>query len=168
MATTFLHYLGTAGFATTAGYIVAPFNLIGSTELSSLANTSTALSSTGGTSGVFNQVIFGQAQLGEIWLTVVTTSWIGTTGGNISGWWLHGANSSSTLEAQSGTAPPPRAPDWIIPVTVTAAVGSTFFAAGSPVALPYDTCKVLVQNNSGATLGAGNHTIQVGPVADQY
>lgn len=168
MATTFLHALGSAGFTTNSGYIVAPFNMIGSTELSGLANTSTALSSTGGTSGVFNQVIFGQAPLGVIYLTVVTTSWVGTTGGNLAGWWLHGANSSSTLESQSATVAPPRPPDWIIPVTVTAAVGSTFFASGSPVSLPYDTCKVLVQNNSGATLGAGNHTIQVGPVADQY
>jgi len=167
MATTFLHYLGTAGFTTNSGYIVAPFNMLGSTELSALANGSTAISSTGGTSGVFNQVIFGQAQFALIWLTVVTASSIGSAGGNIAGWWIHGANSSSTLEAFNATSGPARPPDWLIPLPNTAAVGSTFFATGVP-ALPYDTCKVLVQNNSGATLGAGNHTITVAPVADQY
>lgn len=167
MATNFLHALGSAGFTTNSGYIVAPFNLIGSTELSGLANTSTALSSTGGTSGVFNQVIFGQAQYALIYLTVVTASWIGTAGGNITGWWLHGANSSSALEAFNATSGPARSPDWIIPLPATAAIGSTFFATGVP-ALPYDTVKVVVQNNSGATLGVGNHTITVAPVADQY
>jgi hypothetical protein len=168
MATAFLHYLGTAGFTASSGYVIAPFNLLGSTELSGLANGSVAISSTGGSSGIFNQVNFSSAQYGEVYLTVVTTSWIGTTGGNISGWWLHGANSSTNLEAWNVTTPPVRPPDWIIPVNITAAVGSTFFAAGTPVALPYDTVKVVVQNNCGATTGAGNHTIIVAPVADQY
>ena len=171
MATTFLHTLGTAGWSTVSGYIVAPFNLIGSTELSGLANGSTAISVNEGISGagIFNQVDFGQCQRGYIWLTVVTASWVVAPGANICGWWIHGANSTTLLEAQNATNSPARAPDFLIPLmTNTAIVGSTYFANGIP-SLPYDNCKVLIQNNNAsASLGAGNHTITVAPVGDQY
>lgn len=169
MATTFLHALGSTGWSTGSGYIVSPFNLIGSTEMSALANGSTALSSTGGLSGVFNQVSFGQAQRAYIYLTVVTASWVVAPGANIAGWWLHGANSTTLLEAQNATNAPARPPDWIIPLMPnTAVIGSTYFAMGVP-SLPYDNCKVLVQNNNAsASTGTGNHTITCAPVGDQY
>lgn len=166
MATTFLHTLGTAGWSTGSGYIVAPFNIISGGELNALANGSTA---TGSVAGILNQVSFGQAQRGYIWLTVATASWVVAPGANIAGWWLHGANSTTVLEASNVTTPPPRPPDWVIPLmTNTAFVGSTYFATGVP-SLPYDNVKVLVQsNNASATVGAGNHTITVAPVGDQY
>jgi hypothetical protein len=99
----------------------------------------------------------------------VTASWVVAPGANLSGWWLHGANSTSVLEASNATNAPARPPDFIIPLMPnTAFVGSTYFAMGLP-SLPYDNCKVLIYNNNvSASLGAGNHTITCAPVADQY
>jgi hypothetical protein len=164
----FLHATGTSGF------IVSPLQLFGAAQLNALASGSGVLSTI-----VLSQANFAQAQLGLIWLSVVTAGWTPTSGGNITGWWVHSTDGGTTFESQvstpSTTVPAfPRPPDFIIPVYEggnTLAAGNIKFASGvfaSAVQLPWDSVKAYVQNNSGAAFGAGNHTITCGPVADQY
>ena len=156
-----LHAVGTSGF------LVTPFTLISSTELSAKTAGQTSLSAASGTSGVFSQTNFGSARKGLIYLTVVTAAWTPTAGGNLTGWFLHSYDGGTNFEALTTNVAVPRAPDFIIPFTAAALnVGDKIFANGM-VDLPFDSCKVVIQNNSGATTGTGNHTITCAPVSER-
>jgi hypothetical protein len=167
--TDFLHDPGTSGF------IATPFALFNASDtgLNALTNGSVVTSANGGTSGVFSQTNFANAQLCEIWFNIVTAGWTPTAGGCIAGWFLMSTDGGSTFEAMvaspSSTAPAvARSPDFIIPFEPAAlSAGIVKFAQG-PVPVPWTSCKVTVQNMTGATLGAGAHTIYAGPVADKY
>ena len=114
MPTNFLHATGTNGF------IVTPFSLM-TTELNSLANGNTVVSSVGGTSGKFNQTNFGSAQIGRIWLTLGGN--FGATpaaGGNITGWWNFSTDGGTTFEDTNSNTAIPRPPDFIIPLVAAA------------------------------------------------
>lgn len=167
MATNFLHAVGTNGF------IVTPFDLFPASEAAfdTLTNGSTVTSSSGGSSGKFTQSNFGSAQYGLIWFTVGDTAFTPVAGGNLSGWFIHSPDGGSTFENTDANVAIPRPPDFIIPFTAAALNTSDIIFASGLVLLPYDTCKIYVQNNAGVTLGNTTSThakLTCGPVADQY
>lgn len=170
--TNFLHAAGTNGF------IATPFALFNNTDAAfdTLTNGSSVTSANGGTSGKFNQTNFANAQYGYIWLIVGDAAWTPTAGGNLSGWFIHSTDGGTTFENTDANVAIPRPPDFIIPFTAAALNTSDVIYAvgagpGGTVELPWDTVKIYVQNNSGATMGNTTTThaqIFCGPVADQY
>lgn len=165
MATQFLDAGGTNGF------IATPFNLQ-TTELNAVINGSAATSSVGGTSGVFSQTNFANGIWGLIWF-ISGGAFTPTAGGCISGWFLQSTDGGTTFEALVATpstsvAALPRAPDFIIPLDAAAnSSGQIKFCSGF-VKLPWPSCKVVLQNNSGATLPSTGNSVVCGPVATQY
>jgi hypothetical protein len=163
MPTNFLEAAGTGGLitaATTVAWVTA---------LASLTNGSTSLSST-----VFSSATFGQAIKLQAYFTNGTASFTPTAGGCLSFWWLLSTDGGTTFESviasPSTTVPAlPRAPDFLIPFDAAAfTTGSIRFAAG-PFFYPYLGAKLLLQNNTGATLSTtGTPTVNIGGVADQY
>lgn len=167
MPTNFLWNAGTSN----NGQLVAPFNLL-TTEIESLTNGSVAVSSVGGSSGVFNNSTTGQGMLAQIQLSLgnpgVSTAL--SAGACLSGWFLESLDGGTTFE--SATVAPPRPPDFIIPLPATTiAAGAAPFNATALVELPPFPFKVSVQNNSGQTFGNGSTTapfLKCAPVAMQY
>lgn len=163
MATNFLHATGTNGF------IATPFTVIGSTELNAVANAAAIISSTNGSSGQFNQTNFAHAQYGYFYATTGASSgWQPTAGGNLTGWYIHSPDGGTTWQTTL-LLPPASPPDFIIPLsTATAMPASAIVGVSTIVPLPYDTVKICIVNNSGATTASVNNTITCAPVADQY
>lgn len=161
----FLHAAGTNGFITT------PVQLLTSSDtgLNGLLNGGAVLSS-----GTFNQASFGSAQLARLWFKIVAAGFTPTAGGNLAGWWLPSPDGGTTFEAREATpsATVPalgRAPDFIINLYEGgAALAANDMKFSGVVPLPYESFKVLIQNNSGVTLGAGAHLLFCGPVADTF
>ena len=175
MSTDFLHDAGTGGF------IVTPFALINGatgndTGINALTNGSAVTSAHGGalTTGIFSLTgDFGSAQLAEIWFNIVTAGWTPTAGGFIPGWFLTSTDGGTTFEqavaSPSATVPAvARSADFFIPFEAAALTAGWVKFANGPIELPWQPSKVIVQNMTGATLGAGAHTIYCGPVADKY
>lgn len=169
--TDFLHDAGTNGF------IVTPFALMNASDtgLNGLTSGSVVTSAHGGalTTGIFTQTDFASCQLGMIWFNIVTAGWTPTAGGCIPGWFLLSTDGGTTFEAlvaaPSATVPAvPRPPDFIIPLEAAALSAGIVKMANPPVNLPWAACKVVVQNMTGASFGAGAHTIFCGPVADKF
>jgi len=103
----------------------------------------------------------------------VRSGWTPTAGACITGWFLQSTDGGTTFEAlvasPSTTVPAvARPPDFIIPFEAAALSAASVKFAMGPVPLPWGSCKVTVQNMTGATLGTGAHTIYCGPVADKY
>ncbi len=151
--------------------LVSAFNLM-TTEIESLTTGSVIVSSVGGTSGVFALSATGQAIFGDIFFSFGNPG-VGTAlsaGANIAGWFLTSPDGGTTYEI--ATVVPPRAPDFIIPCPATTiGAGVAPFKATGLVRLPPLQFKVLIQNNTGQTLGNGSTTapyLKVAPVAMQY
>jgi hypothetical protein len=162
MATNFLHNTGTSGF------LVTPFNLM-TTELNTLTNGSIVVSSVGGTSGVFSQTNTSQAQYGYVWITLGGNfAFTPAAGANLAGWFINSTDGGTTFEKSS--VAPPRAPDFLIPLTAASYAASDVVYAAGLVPLPYGSFKVLIQNNAGASasLASSGNILKVGPTADQY
>jgi hypothetical protein len=160
MATNFLEALGTNGF------IATPFNLL-TTELNSLANGSSATSSVGGTSGVFDQTSNASAIWGIPYLTA-TTTFTPTAGAYIAGWFLFSPDGGSTFETPIANADMPRPPNFVIPLDSAALGASSMKQASGIVQLPWWDYKVFVVNHAGVALPATGNVIKLGPVAIQY
>src|SRR5262245_39561420 len=127
MPTNFLHASGTNGF------IATPFDLFPASEAAfdSLANGNCVTSSSGGTSGKFNQTNFANAQYGLIWFTVGDTAFTPTAGGNLTGWFIHSPDGGSVFENTDSNVAIPRPPDFIIPFTAAALnTSDIIFASG--------------------------------------
>ena len=170
MAGTFLKQAGTDGFIGTKRVVTA------SSWLASLAGGARAISDNTADTGIFSQSSFGNCQYGMAWLEVVTAGWTPTQGGVIACWWNLSPDGGSTFETESRTTPSTtvpavaRPPDFIIPVYTggtALSVGDIYFAVG-PFPLPYQSAKLIAQNFTGATLGAGNHKITIAGVQDGY
>lgn len=116
---------------------------------------------------MFSQTNFGSAKYGYVWLTA-GSSMVPIAGGNIAGWWMNSPDGGTTYEKGPYTASPmPRSPDWIIPFSTAASIaaGDVVYAPGA-VLLPWATCKVSIQNNSGVALSSAGCAITCGPVKD--
>jgi hypothetical protein len=166
MATNFLDAPGTNGF------IATPFNLL-TTEINTLGSGSAATSSVGGTSGVFNQTNFANGIWGSIYFTS-GGAFTPTTGQALLGWFLISPDGGTTFESVIATpsttvAALSRTPDFVIPLDNAAfASGNIRWAQGRYVKLPWESCKILVQNTGTTALPASGNIIKCGPVAVQY
>jgi len=170
MATHFLHATGTNGL------LVSAFAIVDSTDLDSLTNGSAVTSATGvHSNGQFSQTDTGSAQYGYVMLTVGNPGWTPTAGGCLTGWFMLSQDGGSNFETSNATARTTEAavarpPDFVIPLE-GAALSTGTFRFSPLIRLPWTSCKTLVQNNSGATLGNGgttHATLKIIPVADQY
>ena len=153
-------------FLQESGFLVAPFNLM-TTELNALASGANAISSVGGTSGVFTQTNFGSGIFGVIHF-VAGGAFTVVAGGYIAGWFLYSPDSGSTFERVTAALDMPRSPDFVIPLATGATTTGDVFQSTGLVRLPWWSTKVYVGNRSGIALSASGHIIQCGPVAVQY
>lgn len=158
MATNFLEAAGTSGF------IVTPFALMGTTDLSGLGNNNTVTS----TASVLSQSSFGSAIWCHVWFQVVTTGFTPSVGGYISGWWLGSDNGGTNFEKVATNTDLARNPDFIIPFMNTALSNGDRVWANGLVRAPFTSTKAYIANHTGVAFSANNHLIQAGPVAIQY
>lgn len=142
-----------------------------STEMNSLASsaglTAGAISSVGGTSGLFNNVLAGGG-LGGFTQGLFQLH-LGTPGGTLTAgtaayvWFLNTIDGTN-FDDGSASVIPARSPDLIIPVR--AASGAQY--AGSILApLPPNSWYLLVAQNTGQTWAATLNTLKVIPVTNQ-
>jgi hypothetical protein len=166
----FIHTAGTGGFISTKRVVTW------ATSLNALASGARAISDTVADTGSFTQASFSNAQYAMAYFTTITAGWTPTAGGCFACWWLASQDGGVNYEVESRTTPSAtvpavaRAPDFIIPVYTggtAIAIGDVLFAQG-PIPLPYLQSKLVVQNMTGAALGAGAHTITIGGVADTF
>ena len=144
----------------TNGFITTPFAVL-TGELNSLANGNTALSSVGGTSGVFTQSDTASGVWGQVSFYAggaVTPS----SGGYLAGWWVT-KDDNSGYQLTVSNADQARAPDFRIPLLNTAYASGNL--SGVLVRLPAPDFKVLLRNVSGVALPSSGNKIMVGPVA---
>ncbi len=151
--------------------LVSAFNLM-TTEIESLTSGSVIISSVGGTSGVFTLTNTGQSIFGDIFFSFGYPG-VGSAlsaGANIAGWFLTSPDGGTTYETPYYA--PPRSPDFIIPCPATTiSAGAAPFKATGLVRMPPLQFKVMIQNNTGQTLGNGSTTVpylKLAPVAMQY
>jgi hypothetical protein len=141
------------------------------TELESLTNGSVIVSSVNGSSGVFTNSNTSQSILGEIYYFAGNAGCTPTTaGGGLAGWFLTTPDSTAY---EIATSAPARGPDFLIPLPLIAIGGAvtTVQKSWGLVRIPALPFKVLIQNNSGVTLGAGGTTapyLKFAPTAVQY
>lgn len=164
MATDFLW----AGGTSNNGLLTAAVTLM-STELNSVVNAGTAVSSVGGasTTGVFKNSDFAQAMIGNLYLTLGTISSAVSAGGNVAGWWLESPDGGTTYENTVSGAAQARPPDFILPVPATTITSGWVFP-GVLVRVPALVTKVFIQNNLGQTLASSGNTIKLGVFGMQY
>jgi hypothetical protein len=132
------------------------------TELNSITNGNNAISSVGGTSGVFNNVV-GTTNLdgnpyGKVEFNMAAYSGTPSTGGSIYLWFLFDVDGTD-YENGGASVTPARNPDLVIPVNATASGPQRVTKRISN--LPVGTWFVLFQNNTGITLAASGNTIKI-------
>lgn len=161
MATNFLDAAGTNGFLTSL------FNLM-TTELNTLGIGATATSSVGGTSGVFTQTNFANAQ--KTFVVFTSGGAFTPTAGSgavLAGWWLMSDDGGTHFEKTVASTALPRPPDFYIPLFASAYASGD--RAWSPVTrAPWPSCKIFVLNSAGVALPASGNTLQAATVAEQY
>jgi hypothetical protein len=160
MPTNFLESAGTNGFLAT------PFNLL-STELNALATATSTASSVGGAGGVFTQTNYANA----IWAEVYFQSggaFTPAAPNYLAGWFLFSPDGGTTFEATVSNTDLPRAPDFIIPLFVSAYATNSVSQASGLVRVPFWSNKVFINSHAGATLPATGNVIKAAPVAIQY
>lgn len=161
MPSNFLEYSGGVG-----GFLTAPINVM-TTELNTLANNTSAVSSVGGTSGVFTQANLGSGIWGAAHLKMggaVTP----TAGGYVAGWFLYSPDAGSTFEFTVSNTDLPRPPDFIIPLFASAYASGNQSQSSGIIRLPWWSYKVFVVNHAGVSLPASGNVIQIGSVGIQY
>ena len=126
---------------------------------SALASASIVISSVSGSSGVFNNSLTGEADLGDIVFTS-GGAFTPAAGGNLAGWFLKSLDGGTTFEYASTTCTPARSPDFVIPLIVAAyAANQQAWSAGTHgLIVPAYPFKVCLQNNSGAALPTTSST----------
>lgn len=164
MPTNFLWYSGTTPYN---GQLVATAITVVSTEMVSLGSSAVAVGAT-----TFTSSYTGQGIWGEFFLTFSTSVAAPASGANFCGWFLTSPDAGTTFESTAGFNPgPPRAPDFLIPVSTIAIASSTVFKTAGLVRLPALEFKVAVQNNLGQTFSSStvaNPTLKLAPVAMQF
>jgi hypothetical protein len=149
----------------TNGFIATPFNLM-TTELNGLVTSDSALSSVGGTSGVFSQTNFVNGMLYEAWLLAGGTISTMTAGGTITGWWCKSTDGGTTFEKTVSNTAFPRSPDLVINLDAAYAASDIRFGYISPC--PWPSAKLFIMNLSGQTLPSSGNIIKAAPVGWGY
>lgn len=152
-------------FLQETGFLATPFNLM-TTELNALGSGANAVSSVGGTSGVFTQTNFGSGIFAAIHFKAGGAFTV-VAGGYFAGWFLYSPDGSA-FEKVVAAADLPRPPDFIIPMPTGATATNDVFQAAGLVRLPWWSTKCYIGNRCGVALSASGHVIQCGPVAIQY
>lgn len=148
--------------AGTGGFVTAPYNLF-TTELNTLASGNTAISSVGGTSGVFDQSNTG----GYVWGVLSFVSggtWTPAANGYIEGWWL-GKDDATGYQKYLSNAAQARPADWVIGLLNTSHASGDVVGADGLVRLPAHAHKVLTRSVAGATMPSSGNKIMVGAVS---
>ena len=166
MATNFLWFPGTSN----NGLLVTAFNLM-TTELQSVTNTSVAVSSVIHGTGIVTNADTAQGVFADLFFKVGNPG-IGSAlsaGAAVTGWFMTSPDGGTTFEPTGAALA--RAADFIIPMPATTITASTTYRTQGQVILPTLEFKVLIQNNTGQTLGTGATTapaLVCAPYALQY
>jgi hypothetical protein len=128
------------------------------TELNSLANGSSIVSSVGGTSGAFTNTV-GTANWdgyvrGKIELYLASLSPSG--GAYCSLWFIKTVDGTNYEDGASST--PYRTPDVVFPIGSTA---STAYRVIREILVPVGTFKLVLQNSTGASLASSSNTVKI-------
>lgn len=131
------------------------------TELNSLANNASVISSVAGASGVITLTSTGYIQaLCELLVTFGVAPTANTT---INVWFLT-APDGTNFEDGSSSVTPQRNPDVFFPVRAV----TTAQRIAKPCKLPVGTFKVLLQNNgTGQAMAASGNTVKILPFTKQ-
>lgn len=169
MAGNFLHTAGTNGYLGTQRVVTW------TTALNNLASGSRAISDTTADTGLFSQSSFSNAPFCVAWFKCITTGWTPTAGGAFACWFLMSTDGGTTFEVESRTTPSTtvpavaRPPDFMIPVyTGGTAISANDILFSQPFQAPWPSCKLIVQNLTGAALAAQAHTLTIAGVCDGY
>lgn len=149
--------------------LITPLLTLISTEANSLANTNTAISTVGGTSGLFTQTNTAQGIWAEMFLTLgVIGSALSANSPNVSGWFLDTPDGGTTIESPATNTGLPRPPDFIIPLPSTTITAGWVFKATELIQIPSLAFKVYIQNNTGQAFASSGNTLKIAVVASQY
>lgn len=159
MVANFLWNTGTSN----DGQIASALTLM-TTEMNTLASGSYALSSVGGTSGLFSTANTGAALWGVPSFTFGGTI-TPASPLNISAWFAETIDGTTFEDASNLLA---RAPDIVFAFSANSYVSKTVFAQGRIVRLPALKFKLIVQNNIGGSLPASGNVIKLGLIAPAY
>lgn len=146
--------------AGTNGFVVTPYAAL-TTELNSLANGNTALSSVNGTSGVFSQSNTGSAPWAQVSF-YPGGSFTPSAGGHLQVWWIT-KDDDANFRKVASNADQAASPDLNIPLLNAAYSAGEL--AGVFARLPGVLHKVLLRNVSGVSLPASGNKLMIGPVA---
>ena len=148
------------------GFLATPFSLL-TTELNTLGNSNTTLSSVNGatSNGIFTQTDTSSGVWAQISFLSGGAFTPSAASPSILGWFTTKADDSHFEKTVTNTSQP-RSPDFIIPLFVAAyALNDLALCLGGIVRLPSSAFKVLVSNGSGVSLPATGNKIMCGPVA---
>lgn len=151
--------------ATVEKYLLGSAVTLMSTELNSLASSATAgaISSVGGTSGLFNNTVGGGSMDGYTMalFELVLAAPAGTlTAGTAALIWFLATIDATNYEDGSASIIPARSPDLIIPVRAV----STAQRITRKAMIPPGNWYVLLSQATGQTWGATLNTLKVQPV----
>lgn len=145
------------------GLLATAVTLLADTsEMASLATNTYVVSSTSGSSGVFNNGNFSQGIWAELFVTLGAIGSALTAGAVLTGYFLRSYDGGSNYE-QTG-AQPPRPPDFMFPLPATTISGGAIYGAAGLVLIPALKFKVGLLNSTGQTLASSGNTIKAAPV----
>ena len=155
----------------TNGSIIGTPLVLMTTELNALASGACAVSSVGGTSGVFSQTNTGSGPVGMPYLTS-GGSFTPLAGQVLYGWYELSYNGGTNFESQLTTCSTTQAPfqrqaDFVIPLSAVAYASSSL-AWGPLSFLPWLSYKVVIWNTGTTALPATGNTISIQPFAIHY
>jgi hypothetical protein len=158
--TDFLQKTGTNGFLT------APFNMM-STELNTLANNASAVSSVGGTSGVFTQTSWGSGIWGVAHFLAGGTFTPGV-GGYLAAWFLYSPDGGTSFEKVVSGTDMARPPDFTVPLYNSSHAANDVVQSSGIIRMPWWSTKLFVVNHAGVSLPSSANLIKLGSVAISY
>ena len=163
MVSNFLWNAGTSN----NGLLASALSLL-TTEMNSLATAGTALSSVGGSSGVFTNSNTGQGMVGDVFLTLGAIGTALSAGANLAGWFLTSPDGGTTFENTVSGSAMSRPPDFLIPLPATTITSGWVYKSAGPIMIPALEFKVFIQNNSGQTWASSGNTLKLAPYAMAY
>lgn len=145
------------------GLLASAVTLLADTsEMASLASNSYVVSSTSGSSGVFNNGNFSQGIWAELFVTLGAIGSALSTGAGLTGYFLRSYDGGSNYE-QTG-AQPPRPPDFFFSLPATTISAGAIYGASGLILIPPLKFKVGLFNAAGQTLASSGNSIKAAPI----